>query len=39
MVTLHPAAPLARSLSIFTALGGQLYLVIVMALIIGKFLN
>lgn len=34
-----PTAPLARSLSIFTALGGQLYLVIVMALIIGKFLN
>lgn len=34
-----PAEPLARSLAIFTALGGQLYLVIVMALIIGKFLN
>lgn len=34
-----PTAPLARSLTIFTALGGQLYLVIVMALIIGKFLN
>ena len=34
-----PAAPLARSLAIFVALGGQLYLVIVMALIIGKFLN
>lgn len=34
-----PTAPLARSLSIFVALGGQLYLVIVMALIIGKYLN
>ncbi len=34
-----PGAPLARSLSIFVALAGQLYLVIVMALIIGKFLN
>lgn len=34
-----PTAPLARSLAIFTSLGGQLYLVIVMALIIGKFLN
>lgn len=34
-----PAEPLARSLAIFTALGGQLYLVIVIALIIGKFLN
>lgn len=34
-----PSAPLARSLSVFVALGGQLYLVIVMALIIGKFLN
>ena len=34
-----PTAPLARSLTIFVALGGQLYLVIVMAMIIGKFLN
>ncbi|MFO7616299.1 MAG: ion channel [Bacteroidales bacterium] len=34
-----PTAPLARSLSIFVAVGGQLYLVIVIALIIGKFLN
>ena len=34
-----PTAPLARSVSIFVALGGQLYLGIVMALIIGKFLN
>ena len=34
-----PTAPLARSLAIFVALGGQLYLVIVMAMIIGKFLN
>ena len=34
-----PGAPFARSLSIFVALAGQLYLVIVMALIIGKFLN
>lgn len=34
-----PAAPFARSFAIFTALGGQLYLVIVMALIIGKFVN
>ena len=34
-----PTAPLARSLSIFVAIGGQLYLVIVMAMIIGKFLN
>jgi len=34
-----PGAPLARSLSIFVALGGQLYLVIVMAIIIGKFLK
>lgn len=34
-----PSAPLARSLAVFTALIGQLYLVIVMALIIGKFVN
>jgi len=34
-----PTAPLARSLAIFVSLGGQLYLVIVMAMIIGKFLN
>ena len=34
-----PATPLARSLSSFTALFGQLYLVIIMALIIGKYLN
>ena len=34
-----PDAPLARSLSIFVAVAGQLYLVIVMALIIGKYLN
>ena len=34
-----PATPLARSLSTFTALFGQLYLVIIMAMIIGKFLN
>ncbi|MCP4313274.1 MAG: two pore domain potassium channel family protein [Bacteroidetes bacterium] len=34
-----PNAPLARSLSIFVAVGGQLYLVIIMALIIEKFLN
>ncbi len=34
-----PTAPLARSLSVFVALCGQLYLVIVLALIIGKFLN
>jgi voltage-gated potassium channel len=33
-----PASTLARSLSAFTALFGQLYLVIIMALIIGKFL-
>jgi len=36
---ISPNAPLARSLSIFVAVGGQLYLVIIMALIIGKFLN
>ncbi len=35
---ISPNAPLARSLSIFVAVGGQLYLVIIMALIIGKFL-
>lgn len=34
-----PSTELARSLSIFTALLGQLYLVIIMALIIGKFLS
>jgi len=34
-----PGAPLARSLSIFVAVSGQLYLVIIMALIIGKYLN
>lgn len=34
-----PSAPLAKSLSIFVAVAGQLYLVIVMALIIGKFLS
>jgi hypothetical protein len=34
-----PATPLARSLASFTALFGQLYLVIIMALIIGKYLN
>lgn len=34
-----PSAPLARSLSVFVAVSGQLYLVIVMALIIGKFLK
>jgi len=34
-----PTAPLARSLSIFTAIAGQLYLVIVMALIIGNYLK
>ena len=34
-----PTAPLARSLAVFVSLGGQLYLVIVMAMIIGKFLN
>ena len=33
-----PATPVARSLSTFTALFGQLYLVIIMAIIIGKFL-
>jgi voltage-gated potassium channel len=34
-----PITPLARSLSTFTALFGQLYLVIIMALIVGKYLN
>ena len=34
-----PDTPLARSLASFTALFGQLYLVIIMALIIGKFLR
>jgi hypothetical protein len=34
-----PTAPLARSLSTFVALAGQLYLVITMALIIGKYLQ
>jgi len=34
-----PATPLARSISTFTALFGQLYLVIIMALIIGKYLS
>lgn len=36
---ISPLTPLARSLSTFTALFGQLYLVIIMALIIGKYLN
>ncbi len=34
-----PTAPLARSMAVLVSLGGQLYLVIVMAMIIGKFLN
>jgi voltage-gated potassium channel len=34
-----PSTLLSRSMSIFTALVGQLYLVIIMALIIGKFLS
>jgi len=34
-----PAEPLARSLAAFVALAGQLYMVIIMALIIGKYLN
>ncbi len=34
-----PALPLARSLATFTSLFGQLYLVIIMAFIIGKYLN
>ena len=33
-----PLTPIARSLSAFTALFGQLYLVIIMAIIIGKLL-
>jgi voltage-gated potassium channel len=36
---ISPITPLARSLSTFTALFGQLYLVIIMALIVGKYLN
>jgi len=36
---ISPHAPLARSLSTFVALAGQLYLVIIMALIIGKYLK
>ena len=34
-----PSTPMARSLAVFVTLVGQLYLVIVMAMIIGKFLN
>lgn len=34
-----PATPLARSMATFIALFGQLYLVIIMAMIIGKFLK
>lgn len=34
-----PSTPLARSVSIFVAVSGQLYLVIVMALIIGNYLK
>ena len=34
-----PDTELARSLSVFTALFGQLYLVIIMAMLIGKFLT
>jgi voltage-gated potassium channel len=34
-----PVTPLARSLAAFTALFGQLYLVIIMAFLIGKYLN
>jgi hypothetical protein len=34
-----PATPLARSMSTFFALFGQLYLVIIMAMIIGKYLH
>lgn len=34
-----PLTPLARSLAAFTALFGQLYLVIIMAFLIGKYLN
>lgn len=36
---ISPLTPLARSFSTFTALLGQLYLVIIMALIVGKYLN
>lgn len=34
-----PVTPLARSLAAFTALFGQLYLVIIMAFLIGKYLS
>jgi len=34
-----PVTPMARSLAAFTALFGQLYLVIIMAFLIGKYLN
>jgi voltage-gated potassium channel Kch len=34
-----PLTPLARSLASFTALFGQLYLVTIMAFLIGKYLN
>jgi len=34
-----PLTPVARSLAAFTALFGQLYLVIIMAFLIGKYLN
>jgi len=34
-----PVTPMARSMSTFFALFGQLYLVIIMAMIIGKYLN
>ena len=34
---ISPATPLARSLATFTALFGQLYLVIIMAFLIGKY--
>jgi voltage-gated potassium channel len=36
---ISPVTPLARSVSVFIALAGQLYLVINMALLIGKYLN
>ena len=36
---ISPATPLARSMATFLALFGQLYLVIIMAMIIGKYLN
>jgi len=36
---ISPASPLARSLATFTALFGQLYLVIIMAFLIGKYSN